>query len=48
MDKKTENKPLKVVKSEKKPNETGGFHFMTSLKIFDPQTKQTFVQKRCD
>lgn len=32
----------------KKPNETGGFHFMSHVKIFDPNTKEILVQKRGD
>lgn len=35
-----ENKP------EQKPNETGGFHFEGHIKIFDPETKEVFVDKR--
>lgn len=33
---------------EKKPNETGGFYFSSSIKIFDPVTKEILVQKRGD
>ncbi len=33
-------------KAEKKPNETGGFHFEGHIKIFDPQTKEVFIDKR--
>jgi len=33
---------------EKKPNETGGFYFSSSIKIFDPETKEILVQKRGD
>jgi hypothetical protein len=32
--------------SEKKPNETGGFHFEGHIKIFDPETKEVFIDKR--
>ena len=32
--------------TEQKPNETGGFHFEGHIKIFDPQTKEVFVDKR--
>ena len=32
--------------SEKKPNETGGFHFEGHTKIFDPETKEVFIDKR--
>lgn len=33
---------------EKKPNETGGFYFSSSIKIFDPETQEILVQKRGD
>lgn len=36
----------KVVPS--KPNELGGIHISSSLKISDPNTKQIIVQKRAD
>jgi hypothetical protein len=29
-----------------KPNETGGFHFEGHIKIFDPQSKEVFIDKR--
>jgi len=35
-------------KNEKKPDETGGFYFSSSIKIFDPNTKEILVQKRGD
>ena len=31
---------------EKKPNETGGFHFEGHIKIHDPETKEVFIDKR--
>lgn len=31
---------------EKKPNETGGFHFEGHIKIYDPVTKEVFIDKR--
>lgn len=31
---------------EKKPNETGGFHFEGHIKIFDPESKEVFIDKR--
>lgn len=31
---------------EKRPNETGGFHFEGHIKIFDPNTKEVFIDKR--
>jgi hypothetical protein len=33
-------------KSTEKPNETGGFHFEGHIKIFDPQSKEVFIDKR--
>jgi hypothetical protein len=32
--------------SNKRPNETGGFHFEGHIKIFDPQSKEVFIDKR--
>ena len=37
---KTQEKP------QSKPNETGGFHFEGHIKIFDPETKEVFIDKR--
>jgi hypothetical protein len=31
---------------EKKPNETGGFHFEGHIKIFDPENGEVFIDKR--
>lgn len=31
-----------------KPNEQAGFYFSSSVKIFDPNSKQVIVQKRGD
>jgi hypothetical protein len=31
---------------EKKPNETGGFHFEGHIKIFDPENGEIFIDKR--
>jgi hypothetical protein len=37
----------KVDKSAtKRPNETGSIHVEGFIKIFDPKTKETFVEKR--
>ena len=33
-------------KPEQKPHENGGFHFEGHIKIFDPTTKEVFVDKR--
>jgi hypothetical protein len=41
-----ENQSKISQKSESKPNETGGFHFEGHIKIFDPQTKEVFIDKR--
>jgi len=30
------------------PNESGGFYFSSSVKIYDPNTKEILVQKRGD
>ncbi|NBP58807.1 hypothetical protein EBU71_20135 [bacterium] len=32
--------------TEKKPNETGGFHFEGHIKIFDPENGEIFIDKR--
>ena len=45
MNKNTEEQ--KIVQ-EKKPNESAGFYFSSSIKIFDPNTKEIIVQKRGD
>lgn len=31
-----------------KPNELGGVYFSSTIKIFDPETKEILVQKRGD
>lgn len=41
-----ENKSKILQKSLNRPNETGGFHFEGHIKIFDPQTKEVFIDKR--
>jgi hypothetical protein len=45
MNEKTENQEKK---EDKKPNEFGGFYFSSSIKIFDPETKEILVQRRGD
>lgn len=35
-----------VENTQNKPNEIGGFHFEGHIKIFDPNTKEVFVDKR--
>ena len=42
----SENQSKISQKSEGRPNETGGFHFEGHIKIFDPQTKEVFIDKR--
>jgi hypothetical protein len=37
-----------MTQPERKPNETSGFHFASSIKITDPNTKQVLLQKRAD
>lgn len=32
----------------RKPNETGGFYFSSSVKIFDPNTEEVIIHKRGD
>lgn len=47
VDPKQENqKPVPPVPN--KPNETGGVYFSSSIKIFDPNTKEILVQQRGD
>jgi hypothetical protein len=50
MENKESNMPqdqnLKSENAEQKPHETGGFHFEGHIKIFDPETKEIFVNKR--
>lgn len=35
-------------KTNNKPNEIGGFYFSSSVKIFDPNSKEIIVHKRGD
>jgi hypothetical protein len=32
--------------AEKRPNETSGIHVEAFVKIFDPKSQETFVEKR--
>ena len=41
-----ENQSKTPVIPESRPNETGGFHFEGHIKIFDPSTKEVFIDKR--
>lgn len=45
-DSKSNVQPKNLVVS--KPNELGGVHISSSLKIFDPNTKQVILHKRAD
>ncbi|MFY8165680.1 MAG: hypothetical protein ACOVJ8_03740 [Sediminibacterium sp.] len=35
-----------ITKPETRPNETGGIHFEGHIKIFDPESKEVFIDKR--
>lgn len=45
---KSENDKNRTEKPSPKPNETGGFYFSSSVKIFDPNSKEVIVHKRGD
>jgi len=42
----SQNQEKTTQPQEKRPNETGGFHFEGHIKIFDPETKEVFIDKR--
>jgi hypothetical protein len=42
----TDNKNQDV--QQKKPNENSGVYLSSHVKIYDPNTKEIFVQKRAD
>jgi len=44
----TEKQQTKETEPPTKPNEVGGFYFSSSIKIFDPETKEVLVQQRGD
>ena len=48
MNQSTNKQPTKpvVIKAPKKPNETGSISVEGHIRIFDPQTQTTFVEKR--
>lgn len=48
MDKNQDNNTGNRVEVEKKPNENAGLYFSSSIKIFDPNTKEILVQTRGD
>ena len=41
-----ENQENNLENPQSRPNETGGFHFEGHIKIFDPTTKEVFIDKR--
>jgi len=45
---KSDKTDKKVEANTKKPNEMGGVHFSSHIKIYDPNTKEVYVQKRAD
>jgi hypothetical protein len=45
---KSEIKDKKEEVKENKPNEKSGVYFSSHVKIYDPNTKEIFVQKRAD
>lgn len=42
----TEKPKDRDISEENTPNEQGGFHFEGHIKIFDPETKEVFIDKR--
>lgn len=46
--KKSDKPDSKAESNVKKPNELGGVHFSSHIKIYDPNTKEVYVQKRAD
>jgi hypothetical protein len=45
---KSEVEDKKPDEKSKKPNENNGVYVSSHIKIFDPNTKEVFVQKRAD
>ena len=41
-----ENQQNTTPDTNARPNETGGFHFEGHIKIFDPETKEVYIDKR--
>ena len=41
-----ENQTKHTAQSPARPNESGGFHFEGHIKIFDPETKEVYIDKR--
>lgn len=46
--KKSETDDKKPEIQPKKPNENNGVYLSSHIKIYDPNTKEVFVQKRAD
>ena len=46
--KKLESDDKKPEVEQKKPNENSGIYLSSFVKIYDPNTKEVFVQKRAD
>jgi len=44
----TDKEDTKVDEKSSKPNENNGVYVSSHIKIFDPNTKEVFVQKRAD
>jgi len=44
----TDKEDTKVDEKSKKPNKKNGVYVSSHIKIFDPNTKEVFVQKRAD
>jgi hypothetical protein len=44
----TDKQHTKKTEPSTKPNEVGGIYFSSSIKIFDPETKEVLVQQRGD
>ena len=42
----TQNQPVVVNPAPKKPNDTGSISVEGFVRIFDPETKEVFVEKR--
>ena len=45
---KSKNEGSQAKNPPAQPNETGGFYFSSSVKIFDPNSKEIMVHKRGD
>lgn len=45
-DKQQDTPKMETQKPERRPDETGGIHVQGHIKIFDPETKEVFIDKR--